>query len=279
MKRKALGKGLDALLPSAPEEGTPALVDIDLLCPNPNQPRQRFTPEALEELAASIRENGIIQPIVVRRKEDLYEIIAGERRWRAAQLAELLKVPVVIMEVADDRMLELALLENIQRENLNPVEEAQAYHLLIEAQGMTHEELSRRLGKSRTAITNSIRLLQLSPVVKEAIETGRLTAGQARPLLAVGDLKLQQEMAEAVIRRGLSAREVEKLVSRMKESPASAVAQEKKDPNVVAAEERLTRRLATKVRIMPGKTGGVIHIQYSSGEELDRLYELLNRPE
>lgn len=277
MKKRALGKGLDALLPPLSDEGTPNLVDIDLLFPNPRQPRQRFTAESLEELASSIRENGIVQPIVARKHEGRYEIVAGERRWRAAQLAQQLKVPVVVMNVPDARMLELALLENIQRENLNPIEEARAYRMLIEDQGFKQEDISRRLGKARSTITNAIRLLQFPAHIQAAIESGALSAGQARPLLGIDDPKLQAGLAEAVIRRGLSARDVEKLVGRMRAKKKSAIKAAAKDPNLLAAEERLSRHLATRVTITPEGRGGKIVLHYASEDELDRLFEALIR--
>lgn len=279
MKRQALGKGLDALLPAALNDGTPASADIDLLAPNPRQPRYRFQQEPLEELAASIREHGIIQPIVVRRMGDRYEIIAGERRWRAAQLAGLHKVPIVVLDVPDEQVLELALLENIQRENLNPVEEARAYRLLLDEQGLRQEDLAQRLGKARTTIANSLRLLNLSQGVQERIENGLLTAGQARPILSVEDTRMQEQLADTVVKKGLSAREVEKLVARMAREKSQPVREEPtRDPNLMAAEEKLSLKLGARVCIEPaGGRGGRIVIHYTSEEELDRLYDELNQ--
>ena len=275
MKRKVLGRGLDALLPGSPPEGTPATVDIDLLMPNPRQPRMRFSEEPLEELARSIQENGIVQPIVVRNQEDRYEIVAGERRWRAAQRAGLLKVPIVLLDVPDDRMLELAVLENIQREDLNPIDEARAYHLLLEEQGCRQEDLAQRLGKARTSIANSIRLLQLPERVQEMLETRQLTPGQARPLITVQDAAIQNELAERIVKRGMSARDVERLVSRIGKKSKIRETQAA-DPDLMAAVRKLSERLATRVRIQPGGKGnGQITIQYGSQAELERLYDLL----
>jgi len=279
MKKRVLGKGLDALFPVASQEGQPQQLDIDQLTPNPRQPRMHFEPAGLEDLAASIRENGIIQPIVVRKQEDRYEIVAGERRWRAAQKAGLLKVPVVLMEVADDKMLELALLENIQREDLNPVEEARAYKLLLEDQGLRQEDLARRLGKARTTITNSIRLLGLPESIQGLLEQGRLSAGQARPLLSLPDPAMQAQLAGIIVQRELSAREVERLVARMQQAAATTRRQASPDPHLMAAEERLCRKLGARVRIVSGKRGGQIVIHYASSDELERLYEALNRLE
>ncbi len=283
MKRQALGKGLNAILPSygSDDGGQPLNVDIDLLIPNSQQPRLRFQPEALEELAASIRENGILQPIVVRRSDEgRFEIIAGERRWRAAQQAGQPKVPVVVREVPDDKLLELALLENIQREDLNPVEEARAYDTLLREKGYRQEDLANRLGKSRAAVANSVRLLNLARNVQDLLEARTLTAGQARPLLAVEDAALQARLAEAVAKRGLSAREVEKMVDRLKRADDKAeAARAAVDPNVLAAEERLTQFLRAKVRIEKGGKGGKIVIHYTTEDELERLFEEICRLE
>jgi ParB family chromosome partitioning protein len=278
-KRKVLGKGLDALLPSGPANGSPQQTDIDLLFPNPKQPRLRFTDESLGELAESIRENGIVQPIVVRGHGDRYEIVAGERRWRAAQKAGLTKVPIVVLDVPDDKMLELALLENIQREDLNPMEEARAYRLLTEEQGLRQEDLARRLGKGRTTITNSLRLLQLPEPVQQMLEERRLTPGQTRPLLGVADKLLQKRLAEVILQRGLSAREAERLVARLQKEKTRTRSKDRPDPHVLAAEEKLSNRLSTRVRIVSGTRGGQIVIHYTNPDELERLFELLSRLE
>ncbi|HQO24913.1 MAG TPA: ParB/RepB/Spo0J family partition protein [Acidobacteriota bacterium] len=279
MKRRVLGKGMDALLPSVESDGAPLTVDIDLLYPNPKQPRLSFGQDSLDELAASIRENGIVQPIVARRRGDRYEIVAGERRWRAAQTAALTKVPVVVREVPDDKMLELALLENIQREDLNPIEEARAYHLLIQDQKLKQDELARRLGKARPTITNALRLLQLPQGVQDMLEHGQLTAGQARPLLSLPGSKLQVEIARVITERDLSAREAERLVGRLLKTEKGSRVKSPVDPHVLAAEEKLCQRLGTRVRIQTGGRGGQIVIHYGSSAELERLYSVLSRVE
>ena len=278
-KRKVLGKGLDALLPSPSLEGGPQQADTDLLYPNPKQPRLRFGGESLDELAASIRENGIVQPIVVRSRGERYEIVAGERRWRAAQKAGLTQVPIVVMDVPDDKMLELALLENIQREDLNPMEEARAYRLLTDEQGLRQEDLARRLGKARTTISNSLRLLQLPDPVQQLLEERRLSAGQARPLLGLADKALQKRLAEVILERGLSAREVGAPGGPPPEGKTARPRQGAPDPHMLAAEEKLGNRLATRVRIVSGQRGGQIVIHYSSPDELERLFSLLSRLE
>jgi ParB family chromosome partitioning protein len=270
---------MDALLPSVEAEGTPLSVDIDLLYPNPKQPRLSFGPDALNELANSIRENGIVQPIVVRRRGDRYEIIAGERRWRAAQLAGLARVPVVVKEVPDDKMMELALLENIQREDLNPIEEARAYHLLIQDQHLKQDDLARRLGKARPTITNALRLLQLPADVQGLLEHGTLTAGQARPLLALPGAALQLRVARVIAERELSARESERLVARLLKDGKRGRTKSAADPHIMAAEEKLCQRLGTRVRIQAGGRGGQIIIHYGSEAELERLYAVLSRVE
>jgi len=275
MKRKALGKGLDVLLPSVPTEGTPAMVDVDLLYSNERQPRQTFSDESLSELAESIRENGIVQPIVVRQQEDRYEIIAGERRWRAAQKAGIFKVPVVVMDVPDDKMLELALLENIQREDLNPIDEARAYQVLLDEKNLRQEDLANRLGKARTTITNAVRLLQFPITIQNLLESGELKPGQARPLLSIFNNELQLNLAKIIVKKGLSAREVERLAARIQKEKASVKKPLKEDPHIQAAEEKLSRRFYSRVRIVKDSKGGRIVIHFSTDEELERLYEEL----
>jgi len=274
MKRKALGKGLDALLPSVTTEGMPARVDVDLLFANEQQPRMKFSSQLLEELADSIRENGIVQPIVVRPRGDRYEIVAGERRWRASQLAGLLKVPVVVMDVPDEKMLELALLENIQREDLNPIDEARAYRVLLEEKGVRQEDLARRLGKARSTIANSIRLLNFPVQIQNFLENREITVGQIRPLLAIEEKEEQLRLCEQIRKKGWSAREVEKQVKRLQQ-PRAPEKVKVTDPHVRAAEERLCRRFAARVRIQATGKGGQIVIHYSSADELERLYEEL----
>ncbi|GMU64742.1 MAG: hypothetical protein AMXMBFR36_10160 [Acidobacteriota bacterium] len=272
-KKRGLGRGLSALLPrEEPPEGVRTL-PIQQLVPNRYQPRSHFDDQGLEELAASIRTQGLIQPIVVSRKDsNSYAIIAGERRWRAAQRAGLQVVPVVVRQVDDDRqLLELALVENVQRADLNPVEEAEAYRTLAQNFGLSHDQIAERVGKSRAAISNALRLLKLPPAVLDLLRAGRLTAGQARPLLALeADDKIER-LAQRAAEQGLSARVLEALAAgpgRKRERPAP-------EPNAAAAAERLTQRLQTRVEIDRRGRGGTIRVHFHSEEELMRLYDLI----
>ncbi|HXT19728.1 MAG TPA: ParB/RepB/Spo0J family partition protein [Thermoanaerobaculia bacterium] len=276
-KRRGLGRGLDALLrPAASDVRSLATTQLR---PNRFQPRRDFDPEALGELAASIRTQGLVQPIVVTPDGDGgYTIVAGERRWRAAQEAGLQQVPVVVHDVRDDRhLLELALVENLQRSDLNPIEEALAFQSLQEEFGLGHEEIAARVGKSRPAISNSLRLLNLPTNVQELLRAGRLTAGQARPLLALGKAADQVALAERAVAEGLSARQLEALAAKgrvkatkRKSKPTPA------DVHTAAAAERLTRRLRTKVEIRRRRSGrGVLQIHFFSEEDLMRLYDRL----
>lgn len=286
MARQPLGRGLSALLGDEKvEEVTGSAsteIDIDLISPNPEQPRTRFAEENLEELTQSIRANGVVQPIVVRQRGNRYEIVAGERRWRASQRAELRRIPAVVREVSDDKMLELALIENIQRQELNPVEEAKAYSKLIEQLELTQEVVAERVGKSRTVVTTAIRLLRLPREVLREIEQGRISAGHGRALLMTADPMVQRQVANSIIDFGLSVRETEKTIKRLSKSPQAA---DKKqvtriiDANVKAAETRLMRTLSTNVKIKPDKKGigGKIEIEYYSVDDLDRIYQLIIR--
>ena len=295
--RKALGKGLSALFPSRPagtshalepqtaqqpsteHHGGVAEVAIDAIDPNPAQPRTHFQPERLEELAQSIRANGIIQPLIVRRTGERYELVAGERRWRAARIAGLANVPVVIQEFAEDRLLEVALIENIQREDLNPIEAAQAFDRLAREMGLSHEEIGRRTGKDRSSIANLIRLLKLPVEVQRLVAEGRLPMGQARALLSLTSDAEQLQIAEKAAAQGMSTRQVEALVRSMTEprggktKTAGGQSSRPEDPNVRAAVEELERVLGTRVRIVPvGDNHGRIEIEYFSQDELQRIY-------
>jgi len=283
IKRRALGKGLSALLPipepepgaaPAPEAGT-AEVPIDRLDPNPFQPRSAMDPSRLLELAASIRETGIVQPILVRRVGERYQIIAGERRWRAARQLGLTTVPVTLRQVADERLLELALVENIQREDLTPLEEAQAFHRLQEELRLTQEEVARRVGRERSTIANALRLLRLPGEVRDLLGTGRLDAGHARALLALDRAEDQVALGREAARKGLSVREVERQVARLR-APRTRVAA-RRDANTRAAEERLRAALGTRVEIRRQGKGGALRIQFTSEAELNRLFEMLVR--
>jgi ParB family chromosome partitioning protein len=289
MKRKALGKGLRSLIPEAParsprkEPGSPGenllRIDIDKILPNRSQPREQFDQETLDQLASSLKSQGVLQPVIVRPVGDgEYELIAGERRWRAAQIAGLLKIPAIVREVAEESLLELALIENLQREGLNPLEEAAAYQTLIDKLRLTQQEVADRVGKKRATVANSLRLLNLPPEVQEEIRAGRLPAGHARALLALANATAQTELARRVVRESLSVRTIEKLVARAADATGTkrtSTGTAERDPNVLAAEEELQRSLGTKVRIVTAKKGGRIELHFFSDEELERVYQLL----
>ena len=284
MARQPLGRGLSALMgeerPMAPEPAS-SEIDIDLIEPNPEQPRSRFDESELEDLAQSIRANGIIQPIVVRKSGGRYQIVAGERRWRAAQRAELRRVPVVVKEIADEKLLEIALIENIQRQELNPIEEAKAYRKLIDKIGLTQEIISERVGKSRNIIATSTRLLRLPAEIQREIEAGKISAGHGRALLTTDDPKVQRQVASAIVDYGLSVRETEKTVKRLSRPGSQTIEKQgvrrSIDANEKAAETRMMRALNTNVKIIPGKkgVGGKIEIEYYSTDDLDRIYSVI----
>jgi ParB family transcriptional regulator, chromosome partitioning protein len=279
MTKKALGKGLSALMPTTSSGGGEELVelDLDLLEANEQQPRTHFDDQKLEELAESIRENGLVQPILVRRKGDRYQIIAGERRWRAAQQANLRKIPAVVREIPDDKLLELALVENIARQELNPIEEAQAYQRLITAHGFTQEQVARRVGKDRSSVTNILRLLKLPADIQHMVEREQISMGHARALLPLEDPEQQRKLARRIVTEALSVREVERLVEQWRSPSQSDQEQEPVpvDPNIKAAERRLQKQLGTQVKIVLNKNGGRIQIEFHTEEEMERLYDLL----
>lgn len=256
-------------------------IDIDLVKPNADQPRTRFTDAALEELAQSIRENGIIQPVVVRRRGNEFEIVAGERRWRAAQRAGLRKVPAVVREVADEKTLELALIENIQRQELNAIEEAKAYKKLIETLGLTQEKLAERVGKDRVLIANHLRLLKLPDDIQRLVEEQKISAGHGRAILSIEDLSEQRRLAREIMEKSMSVREAERTAKRLSGGgrKQSILKAKGPDANTTAAQDKLRRKLGTQVRILPdGKgTGGKVEIEYYSEKDLDRIYQMLMR--
>ncbi|MCA1578403.1 MAG: ParB/RepB/Spo0J family partition protein [Acidobacteria bacterium] len=279
MNRKALGRGLGALLSSDTTvdlAAEPTEVDVDAIVPGPMQPRTHFDEGSLEGLADSIRSHGIVQPLLVRRQGERYELIAGERRWRAAQIAGLTKVPVLVRDVPDKDLLEIALIENIQRENLNAIEEAQAYKRLIETVGLTQEELAARVGRDRSYITNYLRLLKLPEDLQKLVVEGRLSTGHARTILGLSHVDLQRKVARQVIDGGLSVRATEHLVRKAVEG-APAKTASTVDPNVRAAESKLRRALGTQVRIVQlrGEGQGKVEISFFSNQDLDRIYNLL----
>jgi len=283
--RKALGRGLSALIPQkqqpsqiSPPPSTGALsLPLDQIQPNPLQPRDVFDPERLSELAQSIRENGIIQPIIVRRAGEGYQLIAGERRWRAAKLAMLSHVPAVIQDFADDRLMEITLIENIQREDLNPIEVAHAFDRLNKEFHLSHDQIAQRTGKDRSTITNLLRLLKLPGDIQALLAGRRLSMGHARALLGLPTPELQLEVAQRIASEGLSVRQVERLVQKMTEprepKPAAEIPL---DANTRAALQELERVLGTRVRIVQkSENRGRIEIEYYSVEELTRLYEVI----
>src|SRR6186713_97406 len=282
-KRPALGRGLSALIPSAPAPvrqdpapARPSELDIDLLTPNPRQPRVYMDEARLEELAQSIRSHGVIQPILVRRVGDRTEIVAGERRWRAAQRAGLLKDPVVYRDVDDEHLLEVALIENIQREDLNPIEEAQAYRRLVDEFQMSQESIATAVGKDRATISNYMRLLKLPAEVRNDPASGALSMGHARALVTMQDEGAQRRVAREVVARGLSVRETEAMAKR-ELNPAIPPLPKRADPNTRAAENQLKVALGTRVRIVRKGQGGRIEVDFNNEEELQRLYETLTK--
>ena len=302
MARNALGRGLEALIrdvevapqpapvetatiaasapavaPAPAVSGAPLMVDIDLLDPSPYQPRTRFTETALEELTNSIRSSGIIQPLVVRKIGARFQLIAGERRWRAAQRAQLMRVPVVVREVGDEQALELTLVENIQREDLNPIEQARAFQRLMDQFHLTQDEVATRTGKDRATVANSVRLLMLSEAFLEWIEQGKLTAGHGRALLAIEDPKLRLDLAQKAAQGKLTVRQVERMATRRARGKSAEATVEVQDPNRQTAIEELQRHIGTRVTInMPTKGhAGELILEFYDEEQLNGLYERL----
>ena len=301
MARNALGKGLGALIrdvevetpqaapvmsttataaaaaPALAVAGGPLLLDIDLLDPSPYQPRTRFSEAALEELAQSIRSSGIIQPLVVRKIGARYQLIAGERRWRAAQRAQLLRVPVILREVGDEQALELTLVENIQREDLNPIEQARAFQRLMDQFHLTQDEVATRTGKDRATVANSVRLLMLNETFLEWIEEGKITAGHGRALLAIEDPKLRLDLAQKASRGKLTVRQVERMATRRARRKLHGTRTEVHDPNRQAAIDELQKHIGTRVSVlMPAKgRAGQLILEFYDEEQLNALYERL----
>ena len=281
--RRALGKGLSALLPARSTAGSaPAAAKVDegiahlpihQIDPNPVQPRHVFQADHLEQLAQSIRLHGIIQPLVVRPYQGRYQLVAGERRWRAAKLAELEQVPVVVQSIPDERLLEITLIENVQREDLNPLELAQAFDRMARELDLSQEEIGRRTGKDRSTVANAIRLLQLPSDVQQLVAERRLSAGHARCLLSLPDDEMRRKLAERSVAQGLSVRQLERITKRMTEGRQPSDTESEIDPNVKAAIQELERVLGTKVRIVE-RAGerGRIEIEYYSSDDLDRIY-------
>jgi ParB family chromosome partitioning protein len=277
-KRPALGRGLSALIPDtppSPQTSTrPLEVDTDLLSPNRFQPRTTMDDGRIEELARSIRSNGLIQPIVVRKRDSGYEIVAGERRWRASQRAGLLKVPIVVRDIPDDRLLAAALIENLQREDLNPMEEAHAYRRLADEFHLTQEQIADAVGKDRSSVANVTRLLRLPLEIRDNVAAGAIAMGHARALLSLPDETTQLRLGREVVSKQLSVRETEVLVKKALTLPSTRETTQK-DVHTRAAEDRLRFALGTAVRIVRKRKGGKIEVDFTSEEELQRLYEQL----
>lgn len=282
-KKRGLGKGLAALLPEEPimdllneevDEESIVHVNLNEIEPNEEQPRKQFEKESLNELKESIEQFGVIQPIIVRKKEDKYEIIAGERRWRAAKEAKLEEIPCIIKEIDDKEAMKLALIENIQREDLNPIEEALAYKSLMENYKLTQEDLAKAIGKSRSYIGNTVRLLNLDEEIIENIAEGKLSSSHGRALLAIPNKKERLKTADEIINNKMNVRETEKIAKKSKEQKSKAMPT--KDPFIVDIEEKLMSSLGTKVNLIPKKNGGKIEIEFYNDEDLERIIEILS---
>ena len=292
-KQKGLGRGLDSLISSNTKiydqssenlQNNVSEIVISEIVPSPWQPRKIFDEEALNDLVLSIKEHGVLQPLVVRKINDKYELVAGERRWRAAQLASLKKVPIVLIEVDDKKALEIALVENLQREDLNPIEEAKGYALLKETFNLTQEQVSERVGKGRTTITNALRLLDLSDFIQEKVSLNILSVGHAKVLLKINDLSQQNDIAQNVIRENLSVRALEKIVRRLGLPPKKKRAEKADIPNeyLKSLTENLHKYLGSSVKIIPSKTltngkkiKGSVQIDYYDNDELDRMLQII----
>ncbi|MDR3349840.1 MAG: ParB/RepB/Spo0J family partition protein [Acidaminococcales bacterium] len=276
-KQNRLGKGLDALLPAS-SSSAPTLLETGKLRPNPRQPRKNFDSEKMRELASSIRQHGIIQPLIVRPVGDGYEIVAGERRWRAARELALETVPALVRNYTDAQIMQIALIENIQRHDLNPIEEAEAFKQLIEA-GLTQEEIAQKIGRSRPAVANTLRLLNLPEKVREFVSRGTMNMGQARPLLALSDRKQQAAAAEKIVADGMSARAAESYINKLTQTAERATQPPPADIHTAEIEDRLALALGTQVRVKRQGGKGKILIDFYSDQDLERLLEIFSRPQ
>lgn len=287
MEKRGLGRGLGALIPEREiEEHSHASVlkehiryiPVEQIKPNPYQPRENFDSQSLEELAASIKEKGIIQPIIVRHSTLGYELIAGERRWRAAKSLNINEIPVIVRQAKDEESLELALIENIQRQNLSSIEEAHAYKHLIEQFGFTQEKIAQTVGKARASVANTLRLLKLPLEVQEMLKNGQLSFGHGKVLLELADAQKQLALSRQIVSKGLSVRELENLVfQHQKARPTKSTLEARKTPHLQAIEEELRQILGTKVRIASGSKRGTLHIEFYSSEDLERIYNQIKK--
>jgi ParB family chromosome partitioning protein len=282
VKKSALGKGLMALIPEVDEKKIEidnkgiVEVDINYIAPNENQPRKNFDEEKLSKLSESIKEKGIIQPILVSKNGDYYTIIAGERRWRAAKIAGLKKVPIIEKALSELEIMEISLIENLQREDLNPIEEAIAYRKLIDEFSLTQEEIARRIGKSRPAVANSLRLLNLDNRVMDYIEEGVISEGHGRILVSIDNKELQYEIAKKIIDEALNVRQTEKLIKKINEKKPASNKKEKKEIYIREIEDKLKNIFDTKVNISKNRKKGKIEIEYYSDDDLQRILDILN---
>ena len=280
MSRKALGRGLKALIPQVEEgDGRVQELPINTICPNPNQPRRNFDEDALQELADSIREHGVLEPLIVRPVGGSYEIVVGERRWRACQMAGVTTVPVLIRDLSDRDAMELALVENLQREDLNPIEEAEAYRRLLDEFGLTQEEVARRVGKERSTVANRLRLLGLRGRSREALEKGEISAGHAKVLLSITSDAHRDAVVRRIVDEGLSVRQTEQLVRRLQQQAKRPVPREEREPDLdvhwAAIEDELRRVLGTKVNVVHKGSKGRIEIEFYTEEDVERILNVL----
>lgn len=287
MTRKALGKGIDALFGDAPKEAETAhkaasgpditVLPLEQIVPNTHQPRKEFDDEKLNELVASIQQNGVIQPIVVQRQGEGYQLICGERRWRASQKAGRKDIPVVIRDVTDTESLQLALIENIHRQDLNPIEEAEAYQRLVQDHGLTQDEVAQQVGKNRATVANTLRLLKLSKAIKDDLASGRLSMGHARALLAIGNERDREDARQQAVRKGLNVRQLEQMAQRLSQPTTSRPEKKsaQKDVFINDLEKQFQRALGTKVSVNAGKKGGQVVIQYYDNDDLQRIHDMI----
>lgn len=278
MAKNALGRGLSALIGDEETQNN-GVVDLKLnsVEPNNDQPRKYFNDEKLNQLAESIKEHGVVQPIIVRKEGDIYRIIAGERRWRATRIAGLETIPAIIKDVSNKQIMEMALIENIQREDLNPIEEAEAYNRLMKEFSMTQEQLSKTVGKSRSLIANSVRLLALGEEIKKLIESGELSNGHGRTLLAIENKELQLKLAEKIVEEGLSVRETEVLIKKVQSGKKEKKDEVKNKEIFLDIEDRLKNIFGTKVKLIANNKKGKIQIEYYSNDELERILEMVDK--
>jgi ParB family chromosome partitioning protein len=285
MTKRGLGKGLEALIPmqnqnNDSESNNVTEISIDEIISNPFQPRKDYDEQKLRELAESIKLHGILQPVLLRKQGKKYQLVAGERRWRAAKMADVKKIPAIVKDIDDSSMMEIALIENLQREDLNPIEEALAYKKLMDDFEMTQEKISERVGKSRSQIANTVRLLNLEKEIQKLVETGSISAGHGRALLAIDDKATRAEIVKKIIKECLSVRQTEDLIRKLTKEEKTETRQTKKDdaeknPFFLQISEVLQRTLGTKVKIKGNEKRGRIEIEYYSPDELDRIFEMI----